>query len=209
MTRDEAVGWVQFQLGSRSDLVTRTQSALIAAQEELERQDFLPWFLRVELPVTLSEPNDARILLPENFIREWEDSALYILKTDGKLAELEKQPLDDLTGFYRNSAPGFPVAYALDNQYFRLFPTPDAQYNLRMFYYGHDDALTSNIENKWLRYAPWMLIANALLLMAPGLRDTAAYSMAEKKAAAAKSDLVRAGEDRDIAQRRLVMGGPL
>lgn len=209
MTRDEAVAWVQFQLGKRTDLVTECRNALNAAQEELERQDFLPWFLRTEYATKASAPNEERVKVPSDFIREWEEGGLYRVEDDGTMTSIEKDTLSILRAQFKGTTAGPPTWYALDNEYFRLFPTPDAAYTLKMIYYAHDDVLTTNVENRWLKNAPWMVIAGAIMILAPGLRDKDAMASAMKKAVEAKSDVVRAGETRDIENRRLQMGGPL
>lgn len=209
MTRDEAVSWVQFHLGSRTDLTTQAQNALNAAQEELERRDFLPWFLRTEVATTTTASSEERLAVPSDFIREWEEGALYRIADNEELIPLEKNTLTVLRAQFRGTAIGAPTDYALDNDYFRLFPTPDAAYDVKMIYYAHDAVLATNVENRWLKNAPWMMIAEAIMILAPGLRDTAAYTLAEKKSLSAKSDVIRAGETRDIENRRLQMGGPL
>lgn len=209
MTRDEAVSWVQFHLGNRTDLTTQAQNALIAAQEELERQDFLPWFLRTEVMPLTTTIDEERLAIPDDFIREWEEGALYLVDSDGELVEIEKDTLTILRAQFKGAATGQPTDYAMDNAYFRLFPTPDAAYTLKLIYYAHAAELSSNIENAWLKNAPWMVISQAIMVLAPGLRDTAAFNIAEKKFSSAKSDCVKSGEARDIEGRRLQMGGPL
>src|SRR5688572_10013846 len=120
MTRDQAVSWVQFQLGNRSDLVTQAQNALIAAQEELERQDFLPWFLRTEVTMTTTTPDEERVAVPVDFIREWEEGELERITDEGELVPLSKDTLTVLRAQFRGRDPGAPTWYTLDNKYFRL-----------------------------------------------------------------------------------------
>lgn len=209
MTRDEAVAWVKFHLGRRTDLTTECENALKAAQEELERQEFLPWFLRTEIASTDTTIDEERLVVPDDFIREYEEGGLYRLADNDEYVPLEKEPLSVLRSQFSGRSSGAPTFYALDNQYFRLFATPGDVYSIKMIYYAHDDTLTTNVENKWLKYAPWMMIAKAIQIMAPGLRDTAAFNTATKMGLEAKTDVIRAGEARDIEGRRLQMGGPL
>lgn len=209
MLRDEAVSWVQFHLGNRNDLTTQAQNALIAAQDELERQDFLPWFLRTEVMPITTTINEERLSVPSDFIREWEEGSLYIVETDGKLTELDKDTLSILRTQFKGAVAGKPTNFALDNAYFRLFPTPNLVYTIKLIYYAHAAKLSINIENAWLKNAPWMVIAGAIMILAPGLRDNTAFTIAEKKMMSAKSDVVKSGEARDIEGRRLQMGGPL
>lgn len=209
MTRNEAVGWVQFHLGRRTDLSTECQNALKAAQEELERQEFLPWFLRTEITAASTTIDEERIAVPTDFIREYEEGGLYRLSTDDEFVPLEKDTLSILRAQFSGRSSGAPTFYALDNDYFRLFATPDAVYSIKMIYYAHDAVLATNVENHWLKNAPWMMISEAIKILAPGLRDTAAFTFATKKGMEAKIDVIRSGEARDIENRRLQMGGPL
>lgn len=209
MNRDAAVGWVQHNLGRRTDLVTECQNALIAAQVALEGEDFLPWFLRTEVATATTTAGEERVAAPDDFIREWEEDALYILDSDSEWVRLTKNELGALRDAYKGVAADFPVDYALDGFYFRLFPTPDDIYTLKMIFYAHDTALSTNIENKWLKYAPWMVIGRAVTIMAPGLRDKVAQAEGPRIEAEAKNRLVRSSEALDHTSRRYQMGGPL
>lgn len=211
MLRDVAVGWVQFNLGKRTDLFEEAVNALASAQEELERADFLPWFLRTERSAESSAPAEERVLLPPDFIREWEDCGLYRLvdDPDEDRLPLRKDTIEQLRKYWRGRAAGAPTAYAIDSEYFRLFPTPDAVYQLQMIYYAKDEVAYTNIENRWLKNAPWLVISEATRMLAVGLRDTAAEKAAMQRAMQARGDMMRASEARDFENRRLIMGGAI
>ena len=102
---------------------------------------------------------------------------------------------------------GRPIAYALDDSYFRIFPTPDEAYVLKMIYYKADDLLTSNIENLWLKHIPWLMIGLAGAPIAAGLRDKNAVSVFAALEQKHSRLMIRNTEARRHEGRRYVMGG--
>jgi len=170
VTRDQAVDIIMARLVQRTDTSLRDKiiAELVRAQDQLERGSFLPWFLLSESSETSTTADEERVGLPSNFLREYEDGALYLVKSDGSWKELVKDDLDALRGLYPdNSKTGEPRYYSLTGQYFILKPVPDKIYPLRMRYYKQDSSLagsygdSNNIENQWLRYSPELLVGMA------------------------------------------------
>ena len=207
MTRDEAVSYMQVVLGFRTDLGSRLQTELQQAQNNLEQGTVLPEFLKTERAFTFTTVSDERVLLPGDFLREAEPSALYYVPDDATLAEVELAKEDeDYLRYWYGIRTGKPEAYSIDNEYFRLFPKPDASYRVKMIYFGKDDALTSNIENKWLRYAPDFLVGAAGLRVSTGLRDRRATGEFARMRDEGRAAIFTADEARRHQNRSYFMG---
>jgi len=163
MTRDEAVVEIQEILSFRTDQVAGIERRLKRAQTFAENGPQLPWFLKTERSSIATAVDEERIPLPNDFLKEYEESALWYVPTDTDEQEvpLVKDDLDFLRGKFPRTSTGIPTHYAIDSKYFRLFPTPDAAYTVKMVYYKKDTVLDSDIENLWLEHAPWILIGRA------------------------------------------------
>lgn len=208
MTRDEAVVQVQVPLGFRSDKTSDIIVQLQRAQETLERGTLLPWFLNSERAFIDSTAGEERIPVPDDFLRELEESSLWYVPDDADADEvsLKKDDEDYLRELYGRNAPGLPVAYAIDALYFRLFPTPDAVYRFKLLWKQEDAVLTSDVENKWLKHAPNLLIGMAGKVMAVGLRDAAALNTFTTMETQALGELNRMHVAREVTNRRYQMG---
>lgn len=165
MDRDTAVGLVRLRLGNLQG--TFLDSAIVTEmqlqQDTLERGPTLPWFLLSERSDTYTTPGEERIALPVDFLREYEDGCLFFYSasdTDEPWRGLKKDDWDSLKLAYQNRT-GSPEKYAVSDGYFRLFPTPDDLYLLRMIYIRKgSDLTTGNVtDNVWLNNAPDLLIA--------------------------------------------------
>lgn len=218
MLRDEAVRRVQIILGFRSDLNTEIEDAMRFHQEELENSPELPFFLRKETLVLASTIDDEVLATPTDFLKEWEEDGLWVQVTEDGIQKW--RPLEkDGTRYLRESINNLysdpdttariPQAYSFDGVNFRLFPTPDSVYTLRMIYYGRDVPLTSNIENLWLKNLPYLLIGRAGA-------EIASSGFGNEKALAVFANLISEGTvrlhaltvSRDGAARKYVVGGP-
>ena len=182
MLRDEAVTRMRRDLGFNTALSTVVLvDALKDAQVSLEREPELPFFLRTEITSIPTVATEERIELPADFLTIVEDDALWLFDAtaDKKWKELPKHDLDALRRKFASSDDAEPQAYALDNLYFRMFPTPDAVYTLKMIYMGKAEVLDTNIENAWLKHFPFLLINMGLKRVTKGTRDVAAYNLAQ------------------------------
>lgn len=210
MTRDEAVAIIQQQLGFRTTLTTEIITYLKLAQVELEKLPAKPWFLRSEYAHIYTEPDEPRIPLPNDFLQEVEEDALWLVEDETDLT-------DGLTALYKDDiqqlqealpGTGTPKAYALDGLYFRLYPCPDDAYYMRMVYYKKGAELSSNIENVWLKYAPKLLMGAAGHMIATALRDVAAQKTFQEWKIADGIATVNQDEAREHAARSYQIGGP-
>ncbi len=209
MLRDRAVSRIQQALGFRDDKKAEIVDALQDAQEFLEEAAMLPFFLRTEVASITTIIGEERVEVPDDFIREWDEDALWYFDGTAPAADqwvnLVKEELEIL----RKDQPGdgAPVAYSLDNRYFRIFPTPDEIFTLKSIYYKHDAILTTNIENLWLDHAPFLLIGMAGTQLAVGFRDSDAITLFAKWEAEGKTALLASSIARDLNNRKLQMGG--
>ena len=210
MLRDRAVSRIQQALGFRGDKDAEIVDALQDAQERLEEGAELPFFLRTEVSSVTTIEDDERVEVPGDFIREWDEDALWYFKSSAVAAEQWTNLVKEELEILREDQPGSgaPVAYSLGNKYFRIFPTPDDTYTLKMIYYKHDALLDTNIENLWLDHAPFLLIGMAGVQLATAFRDAGALSLFVKWEAEGKVDLLASSVARDLGNRQLQMGGP-
>lgn len=217
MTRDEAIALMQIQLGFRTDQSANLVTCLQAAQQQLELQPTKPWFL-VSTDYTLTTVAETEaVALPTDFLQEIDEQVLrYIPDEDDDAdddtsneVDLVKDSYDVLRANFRDNVFGEPEAYALVGEYFRIFPTPDDEYTLKFIYYKKDTVLSSNVENGWLKWAPYLLMGKAgQLLSAGGLRDTGATQVFmgwEQQGAIA---LHAQNVAREMGNRDLQVGGP-
>ncbi len=213
MIRSEAVIRVQRGLAFRGDKVLEIEDALRDTQVELENSAFLPWFLKTEVADfdQRTTVDEERVRIPDDFIREVEADALWYFNSTTTVDSEKWTPLQkDIPEFLREDLPGSgsPRAYALTKDYFRIFPTPDAQYQLKMVFYKNDELLTSNVENEWLKYASDVMIGRAGIRIASALRDQGAISFFSALEQSGISRMINETEAREAANFRYVMGGP-
>jgi hypothetical protein len=208
MIRDDAVTRIRRGLGYDTRLSANIIiDALGDAQDALETRAELPWFLQTELSSINTIVDEERLKLPVDFLLEVEDEHLYIFDStlDQPWTPLCKDDADELRPKY--SAPARPVFYTITDEYFRLFPTPDAIYTMKMVYYQKALVLDSNIENKWLKFAPLVMIGLAgRFLAAQRFNDRAKAEFTELLTFAEKA-LSETMEARKHTQRRYQMGG--
>ena len=209
MTRDEAVVEIQEILSFRTDQVAGIERRLQRAQVFAENGPTLPWFLQSERTSVSTIASEERLPIPIDFLKEAELSALWYVPTDTSEGEVElvKDDLDFLRVKFPRTSEDVPTHYALDNLYFRLFPTPDAVYSVKMIYNKKDTVLTSDIENLWLKHAPWVLIGRAGQWLAMALRDKTAREIFISLESEARLVLNIESEDRQHVNRRYQMGG--
>ena len=167
MLRDTLFSLLSQRLGNRADLVSRMSTEVQLLQEVvLEKHAWLPWFLETEMASTVTVLGEARIQLPDDFLSELEEQSLWIYDStlENPYLGLDKKDFDDM--IVRFPGTGKPRAYALGADYFYLGPAPDDEYPLKMRYYAMDTVLDSNIENKWLKHASDVVLAELGIVMA-------------------------------------------
>lgn len=213
MTRDEAIALMQIQLGFRSDMAANLVTCLKTAQQQLELQPTKPWFLVSEDAYRRTESTEGRLPIPSDFLQEAEDGVLYYVPDDAEDESdhvfLKKDEYDVLRKNFAETASGPPVAYCLLGAYFRMFPIPDDDYLIRMIYFQQDTVLDSNVENGWLKWAPYLLMGKAgLLLSQGGLRDSGATAVFQSWEAQGTISLHSQNVAREMANRDMQVGGP-
>ncbi len=217
MTRDEAVSEIQVQLSFRTTLASTIISHLQQAQNDLELAPTLPWFLVSEDSYRDTVNGEQRIPIPLDFLDETDEAVLRYVPTTVSATtpelDLLKDNYDDLRALYKDTSTGSirsgpPEAYALLGNYFRIFPTPDDAYRLRMIYYKQDATLDTNIENQWLKYAPLLLMGKAGKKISLGpLRDQLAYGVFDSWEKEGRQLLVTREVTRDSSNKNLQVGG--
>lgn len=210
MMRDEAVSIIQQQLGFRSDLSTEIITNLKLAQTMLEAGPTRPWFLVTEQQFISLTVGEQRVLPPVEMLTEIDSARLVYVPSSSAAdpVDLVKEEYDQLAEDFKDVANGPPEAYALLGDYFRIFPTPDSNYTIKIIIYGQDAVLSSNIENGWLKWVPYALIGKAGAQIATAIRDTTA--LATFRGWEQEGRLALHGMDvaRDTANRVLQVGGP-
>jgi hypothetical protein len=196
MIKSKVVDLIKSRLGNRTDtgIDAKIVAELDAAQEALERfGDFTPWFLLSETATYTTVVGESRVPIPDDMLQEYEEGALFYL---GEV--LDKYEYDALRSKYYGLS-GAPEAYALVNDYFILFPTPDAAYSIDMKYYMKD-ALISTIsdtgENRWLKEASSWIIARTGTAIARFIKDTEAAALFASDEQRAQTDVYKRHIDR-------------
>lgn len=167
MIRDTLFSLLAQRLGNRTDLITRMATEVQLLQEtKLEGHEWLPWFLETDKTTIDTTANDERIALPVDMLGEIEEEALWVVDStqEQPLVPLRKMDYDDMIRMYPGT--GQPKAYAVGADYIFLGPVPDAVYTITLRYMAKDATLSTNIENKWLKHASDVVIAELGAIMA-------------------------------------------
>lgn len=182
MLGSEAVTTLKFRLSrmtaGSTDLETWIYSELNLAQNRLQAAPELPWFLLTEEAYQQVTYNEERVMLPDDFLRETETDNLQIEDTDtGEIVDINKTQYDDARRRYGEDL-GMPKVYVLSGNYYRLRPIPDkSTYRLWMTYFAKAETVTAGVETAWLKYMPDLLMAEAGIILAAGLRNDQAVAL--------------------------------
>ena len=211
MTRDEMVVLIKEQLGFRTTLDANIVRYLTLAQIALEKLPDKPWFLMSEDSFTITTADEERVEVPADFIEEVEDATFKYrpdtYPTDPE-NDLIKDGYDNLRQVYVGSVTGPPEAYALLGNYFRIFPTPDDDYNVRLIYYKKAAALAVGSDsNVWSLNAPHLLMGTAGMHIGTAIRDKDATSTFQSWISADMQAINNKNVARDVANQILQVGG--
>ncbi len=176
MTRAELVTLLQSRLGQRTSLDTICVSELQLAQQELETDAFLPWFLETSIIDSTTFATVAltrTVAAPTGFIRLFDEDENAVMLHDGtnRIALRRK----DLTLMQQDTSldtDAFPSFFDIVGTNFYFFARPDAVYTGTLNYYAADATLSATgTENLWSTKAPELLIARAGMSIGNALRD--------------------------------------
>lgn len=218
MNLTRAVGIIKRQCAFRQSGDADIIECIQDAQEQIETTypvEPLPWFLLTERAVTSSVANEERIKVPTDFLLEYEEDGLWLQLPDGGEKLLRKYDADDLRENVARRTDTeietlrvrYRYAYALTGDYFRIFPTPTEVFSFKLMYYQRQTVMLSGTdENRWLKYAPWILIGMAGEVYAHAVRDAVAMSYFQNKKAAALQAVTDHTISRQLANRRMAMG---
>ncbi len=165
------------RFGGRTDLDTQMTEAINLAQQDLEYNAFLPWFLKYDTNdgTNLTTVASQQYLAPTTgFLREQEPVGLYILDSTDS-TNYNALVKDDMAALMANddyNGTGVPTHYALEGVNIQFFPTPDDAYTVRQLCYRADQTtLTNDADtNLWTQHAASLLIAAAGIIVAEELR---------------------------------------
>lgn len=168
-----------FRLGNRTGLDSVIQAEAIRLQSRFERGialsppytgNFLPWFLLSENKFNNTVAGESRVRVPTDFIAEYEEGCLWVFDENDERIPLDKEDQDVLAVKYAGLSQ-LPQEYALTNQYFRLYPIPDAVYKLEILVYRSQPTFAPNTENKWFDEAFDFVVAETALSVARAQND--------------------------------------
>lgn len=211
MTRDEGVALIQEQMAFRTTLSANIVTYMKLAQKTLERGPTKPWFLISEDTFATTDVDEERLAVPTNFIQEVDQASLRYRPDDwpdSPEVELKKDEYDVLKRNFKHASSGPPKAYALMGEYIRLFPTPDDAYTLRWIIYEDDTVLDANVENKWLREVPLLLLGTAGKLMVGATRDPGAKATFDEWIQVGLKVVHTHDVSREMQNMVMQMGGP-
>lgn len=168
MTRDEIVARVHARLGKRSDLTSDIQAELTLIQQQLEKQAFLPWFLKQLSTSFACVAGTATLTLPSNFIRMG-SKYLWLQDPDsGTWTRVQRARLQELEAISSpNDSNALPKFWEQVGSAIQLRPIPDKAYAGKAYCFVADAELSSTVPtNSWSTYAPDLLITRTGVVMA-------------------------------------------
>lgn len=213
MTRDEAVIEIlqelSYRRGGEAEVITQLQRSQLSLEQVGKT---LPYFLRVvDQTLTLTVDQDY-VLFPDDFIKEVEEAPIRYSDAAGNpsIRYLRKSDDKGLREYYTDSSStvlrGGPSGYTFLVDRMRIFPTPDQAYGLIWDYYAHDVPLTSNIENKWLKYNPDILMGHAGHRLAKRKRSPEAAAVFQGMFADGQRQLISDNEERERTNSSRYLG---
>ena len=172
MLRDDAVSILKQRMGNNNDI---SLDALIVTEMQfvqetiLEQGAELPWFLYGTSTVTETVANPTA---PAGFLTESEAVPLQIYNGTRYVKFPKGDPVD-LEGYDFNGLKAYPVAYSsadlggADEFMIRVWGWDGTtDYSVKWNGYYAADELSTNIENKWLKFAADLMIAETGAIIA-------------------------------------------
>jgi hypothetical protein len=207
----EAVANVAKKLGNRTDLDASIQAEMLLAQVELEAARTLPWFLLSAEQYTDIDAGATSVEVPSNFLREYEEGALWLEDTTAtnSFTKLEKTHFDTLRRVESTGeSDEVPAYYSLVGNQFFLAPPPAEAARLRIIFYERAATLASSTDtNDWLTHNPEILISKTGMRMAQYLRSTELFAMFQSQYIEAVQAQEQANVAREMENFEACMGG--
>lgn len=210
MTRNQIRDLIALRLGNRTDLNDRIVSEMQLVQNDLEQEDFLPWFLLSHETFSNDATNTHLIDLSteiSSFILPYESADLEWQDTDGTWVAMDK--VLSVKDLQRADSRAFeettPAVYAAVGDYFQIYPDPEEQLTFRQWVYLKDTVLSTDITNGWTANAPELLASLTCAKMAPQLQMADLVEVYAGMAAVALGRLRKLDEARRTAAINLSM----
>lgn len=215
MLRNTARDIVANRIGSRTDLNDRIVTEMQLVQTRLELLDTLPWFLDKLTTGLTATAGSAVIATPDGFLREketnspdWGGCVWYYDPTSGKRKPIHKEDFGKLYSSEELQTTGAPQYYAFVKDDIYIFPPRDVDYTVDILHYAADAALSTDLENQWLKYAPDLVIAETCLYMAEHVvAKPQLVQQFQTDVNAARDRLWRMSEARENSNRAYDFGG--
>lgn len=214
MLRSEAVSIIKRGLGFRTTQDAAIVAALKEAQRDLELGQTLPnWLLEFDEPIVI--PAHAWVTLPSMFLRVHEDYPLKYINANGATVFIPRKNYIEAYQAYVASGEGdvvtststYPAVYVQsDKTTFQLYPDYTASFTAFLTYYRAADVLDTDIENRWLRFAPNYLVGMAGMKVAGDLRDKGALERFSMMAKIGNKGFIGDVVEDELAGRPLIMG---
>jgi hypothetical protein len=122
-----------------------------------------------------TSPGVEHVTLPEDFLREHAESGHMgsaTLQVSNGWRPLQKVGIHRIQDMLPLQGP--PTHYAVVGGKMYLRPVPDTSYSINLLYYARDASLNNVDKNRWLTYAPDVLVSYAGRQVARYLRDQSA-----------------------------------
>lgn len=196
LTGLKALDLLMNRLGKRTDLELRgaclAEMNLIQTME-LERADFLPWFLRSEDQGLALGQEQELVALSSDFLGfddDWGEVYYRDVERDAldQWTRVLKWTEDPEKIVYFDSEPGPPKAYALVGQHLRIRPFADKDYTIRALFYKRGLVVVDNDEPS----SPWLTFAGDWLIAETGFVMASQYLQNDKLAKSFSAQLIKA-----------------
>lgn len=209
MTRDEIVAQVKLLLGFREDQTNTIIAQIAIQQNHLEREvewKIYPSWLQTERADSFTVANEERVQKPSDWIADIEEDGIWVTDILGSEHLLYKSEENKLRLTFKDDDPTIPEAYASSGDYYRLFPTPDIIYALKMRYYQSQPIVSTGSDtNRWMTNAPNCLIGRVGLMLS-GAANNPRRDMFSALYQESKQSIERRSFDELTVNRQYAMG---
>jgi hypothetical protein len=171
--RSVAVTRIQDGLGFATRQSDKIILRLQEAQRELELGKTLPKFLLREDQTFTLLAGTHSVALPTEFARLDDDNPPYFTAVGATIPTFVtiKRSYKDAVEANASDTPASPKVAVIRYATMDFIVPADTDYGFTWNYYFHAGLLTSDVENRWLQYAPEWLIGEAGYRMAFDARD--------------------------------------